>query len=142
MKSLRRDQQAIARLLNVAQARAAELKCRLADAEAAHASAQSSIDWLLQAVRTEEMNCGASAGAIADFSRYLEGAEQKRRALLATRDRLAADIDGMRASLAEAAIETRKLDHLASLKSGEIAAAERKGEASRLDEAAAQRRRG
>jgi flagellar export protein FliJ len=142
MKSLRREEQALARLLKVAGLRVDEITARLADAEAARASAQSAIDWLLQAVRTEEARCGASPAALADFARYLAGAAEKRRTLQATRDRLGAEIAALRADLSEAAIESRKLEHLAGLKTEEIAAAERRRDAARLDEAAAQRRRG
>lgn len=142
MNSLRREELAIARLLKAAHARAGELNARVADAEAARASAQSSIDWLLQAVRAEEIHCGSSPQALADFARYLEGAEEKRRTLLSTRDRLSDEIRAIQETLSEAAIEVRKLEHLAGLKSEEIAAADRQREAKRLDEAAAQRRRG
>lgn len=142
MKSLRREEKAVSQLLRVASLRADELKARLADAETARASAQSSIDWLVQAVRAEEMNSSATPGALADFQRYLAGAEEKRKTLHATCVRLGVEIETMRADLAEAAVEVRKLEHLAGLKAEEIAEATRKSEEVRLDEAAAQRRDG
>lgn len=140
MKSMRREEKALAQLLRLAAGRADELRRHLADLEAARRSAEASIEWLARAVGAEETARDASLPAIIDFQRFLEGADMKRKSLEATRDGLTGEIAKIAPLIAEAALEIRKLEHLLAMKADAAARDSALAEAAAQDEAAVQRR--
>lgn len=115
MKGPDREERALAGLLRAARVRAGEMRAHLANLEAARASAESSLDWLAQAVRAEEAAAERTSAEPGALARYLEGAGEKQRALQSTRDMLSAEIEPARAALAEAETEIEKLDRLLSV---------------------------
>ncbi len=116
MRGPGRDEKAILKLARIARARVDEAQAHLADLEAARVSAETSIDWLSRAVGAEEAGVAASPAAMADLARFLEGADLKKKALAATRDRLAGEIVGARDALSDAFGELKKLEHLVEIK--------------------------
>lgn len=111
-----REEKALSNLLRLAKLRADAVSARLAAASEAREAADNSIAWIDKAVAAEERAGAASSEAFLQFQRYLEGAELKRRTLAETRDRLAREIDRLREALAEAAVETRKFEHLLAVR--------------------------
>ncbi|MEX0644735.1 MAG: hypothetical protein WD076_05455 [Parvularculaceae bacterium] len=140
MKGPDREERALAQLVKVARAKIDELSARLADLETAKASAESSLDWLDQAVRTEEAAARRTAAAPLDFMRYLAGADAKRKSLQSTRDTLAEEIGSIREALNEAFAEAKKLEHLFSINRKGLAAREQKTQAASADDLHAMRR--
>lgn len=142
MRGPDREGRALAQLLRTAKVRVEELQTRLADLQAARQSAEASLDWLAQAVGAEEAIRGDDAAALHDFARYLDGAGQKRAALTATRDTLAAEIETLRAPLREAVTELKKFEHLLEINRRSAHRNAQKAEAAEADAAASMRRRG
>jgi flagellar export protein FliJ len=141
MTAARRERRAIEQLLRLAKLRADELKAHLGDVEAAKRSSEASLGWLAEAVRVEEAGTAGSLAAHVDFQRFLEGADVKRKALEATRDRLADEIQSVSAALAEATVEVKKLEHLLEVKAAAAAKANAKAEAAALDDEGLRRSR-
>lgn len=140
MKGPDREEKALNQLVKVAQAKIDELGARLLRLEAAKASAETSLEWLREAVRAEEAAARKSAAAPLDFMRYLAGAEEKRKALRSTRDTLAGEIGPVREALNEAFAEAKKLEHLISINRKSLAARLGKTEAAAADDLHAMRR--
>ncbi len=115
MRGPGREERAAARLLRTARVRVGELQSRLADIEAAIAAADSSLDWLAEAVRAEEEMRRGDPFVAVEFARFLEGAAEKRKALNATRDTLAGESLAIREMLGEALSEMKKLEHLIAI---------------------------
>lgn len=137
-----REERSLALLLRAAKASVDDLQARLADLETARRSAEASLDWLAQAVGAEEAARGGDAAAVHDFARYLDGAAQKRAALTATRDTLAAEIENLRAPLLEAFAELKKFEHLIEITRRAARRDAAKAEAGEADAASAMRRSG
>lgn len=112
MKGPDRAEKTLSLLVRAARAQIAEVKARIADLEAAKASAENSLDWLAQAMRAEEAARDEGRIVASEFARYLEGALEKKAALESTCATLAAELDAMRPTLAEAYAELKKLEHL------------------------------
>ncbi|MEL6360108.1 MAG: flagellar FliJ family protein [Pseudomonadota bacterium] len=121
----------LTKLLTLASQREREQVAHIADLETAVASTQSSIEWLDQAVRTEQ-EAAQSAGDAArqGLAAYLRGADEKRLALHATRDRLGVELSTARDDLAALQIERKKFERLV-----EIANATARRDQSRRDQA-------
>lgn len=111
-----REERALSQLLKVARSKVEDLQSHLANLDAAMKSAESSLDWLAQAVRAEELSKTRAAGGAAEFARFLVGAEEKREALLSTRDTLAGEAEALRETLGEALIELHHLENLIEAK--------------------------
>lgn len=140
MKGPSREEKSLAQLARLARTRAEELQSHVADLEAARASADTALDWLAQAMRAEDEAERASAAAMRDFTRYLEGSDLKRTALEATREKLASEITASRQSLSEAYAELKKLEHLLEMRRRASAKAQSRAEAAREDAVAVMRR--
>lgn len=112
MKRAQREERALSQLLKVARSRADDLRGHLANLEAAKLSAEASIASLAAAVSAEERGGAGGAAAVIDFGRFLQGAEEKRRALEKTRETLKAQIASVRADLHDAFAEIKKLEHV------------------------------
>jgi flagellar export protein FliJ len=106
------DAKALEKMLELSRFQTNECASRVADLEAALASANASLDWLQQAVRSEQVSLGGSTQGVLDLKRFLSGSEQKRLSLEATRDTLAVQIDESRKALSEALTEQKKFEHL------------------------------
>ena len=126
-----REEKTMAQLIRIAKVRADDLQSHLTNLETASASAEASLDWLAKAVRTEE-NARSAAASVVDLARYLEGAARKRKALEATRDRLAAEAVLVRELLRDAYGELKKFEHLIDINRRAVAKRTQKS-----DEAAA-----
>lgn len=122
-----REEKALTQLVRVARQKLDEQRALLADLEAAKASADASLDWLTQAVRAEESAVMTRPQGVIELKRYLEGADEKRRALEATRDRLLDEIASARDLLQDGLADMKKLEHLIEI--GRRAAVRRKGKA-------------
>jgi chromosome segregation ATPase len=142
MTPVSKDDRAIAQLLKTADLRAQELRVHLADLETQKASAETALDWLQQTVRAEEIAAAERPEAAQAFHLYLEAADARRRALAARRDQLTADAAEIAGALAEAFMETRKLECLLEARRSTRAAEAARAADRRADEAAAIRRRG
>ncbi|MEE2693058.1 MAG: hypothetical protein VX640_16130 [Pseudomonadota bacterium] len=136
-----REERALAQLVRVARQKLEEQQTHLSDLEAAKASAETSLEWLAQAVRAEEAAAASRPQSLIDFRNYLEGANGKRLALEATRDRLAAEIIAVRDQVTEAFAETKKLEHLIEINRRAAARVNGRTEAARVDAAIVSRHR-
>lgn len=137
-----REERTLAQLLKIARSRADELRGRVAGLEAAKAQAETSIETLAGAIAAEERGVRSGAVAPIDFGRYLNGAEQKRRALEATRGTLAAQIGAVRSELEDAFAEMKKLEHLAETGRRAAALAAQQQDAADAADLVSMRRRG
>lgn len=133
MRGPGREERSAVKLLKTARARLEELEARLEDAQAAKNSSETSLDWLRQAVRAEREARDGDPAVSREFARFLEGAEEKRKALESTRDTLASEIKTIEAMLGEARAEIDKLKTLIDVS--------RRARARREQEAADIRRR-
>jgi flagellar biosynthesis chaperone FliJ len=138
MKGTDREERALAQLLKVAKARGEDLQKHLAGLEAARAGAENSLHSLAEHVRTEERG----AASTLDFGRFLKGAEEKRKALEATRSTLASEIASARETLLEAFAETKKLEHLLEITERAALVRERRADVALAADLTAMRRRG
>lgn len=111
-----REEKALRQLLRVARLRAEEIGVQLMQLQEAERAAENAIAQLSRAVAAEEGIVGADPQALHHFQRYLAGADLKRQSLAATRDRLAGEIATLSATLAEAAIETKKFERLLGMR--------------------------
>lgn len=136
-----REERALAQLIRIARQKLEEQQTLLSDLEAAKASAETSLEWLAQAVRVEEAAALSRPQATADFKNFLEGANGKRQALHATRARLETEIAIVRDAVSEAFAETAKLEHLIEINRRATARLNGKAEAARLDAASVARHR-
>ena len=136
-----REERALAQLVKVARQKLEEQQTLLADLEAAKASAETSLEWLAQAVRVEEEAALARPQTTVELKNYLEGANGKRLALQATRARLEAEIVLVRDAVTDAFAETAKLEHLIEINRRTTARLNGKAEAARLDAASVSRHR-
>jgi hypothetical protein len=116
MKGPGREERAIIKLAKAARGRADELQARLADLEAAKAATEASLEWLANAIQSEEKVLGASPQALAEFARYLEGSDIKKASLIRTRDQLGLEIVSAREMLQEGFAELKKLEHLLEIR--------------------------
>ncbi|MGE0409582.1 MAG: hypothetical protein AB7P23_10015 [Amphiplicatus sp.] len=135
-----REEKALAQLVKIARTAIEERQARLAALEAARASASSALDFLNEAVSAEERARWREPAGALDFTRYLAGAEVKRRALVSTRDTLAAEAAAAREALAEAFAELKKLEHLIEINRRALAGRGQKADAARADDLAIMRR--
>ena len=115
MRGSRSEVDALSKLLKIARQRCDEVGARIADAETAHASAQTQLDWFDSAIKSEETQIDVN---FADLARYLGRASEKRIVLNETVETLQAEIDALRAELRKAFVEQRKLEHLLDLSRG------------------------
>lgn len=136
-----REERALAQLLRVARQKLEEQQTHLADLDAAMRSAETSLDWLAQAVRAEEAAAASRPHATIDLMNYLAAAGAKRAALEATRDRLARESEAVRDVVREAFAEISKFEHLVEINRRAAARQAGKAEEARLDAAAIARHR-
>lgn len=136
-----REERALAQLLRVARQKLEEQQTRLADLGAAMRSAETSLDWLAQAVRAEETAAAGRPHATVDLMNYLAAAGAKRAALEATRERLARESGIVREMVRDAFAEISKLEHLVAINRRAAARQAGKAEETRLDAAAVARGR-
>ena len=104
--------ESLVRLLRIAKQKTQELSLRISDLETACASAVTSLEWLEQAVLSEERQKDVN---YADLARYMEGASAKQRGLQATYKTLRDESEAAKSELAEAFSEMKKLEHLISV---------------------------
>lgn len=102
----------LTKLMRVAKQKTEEISTLIADLEAAKVSAGTSLDWLEQAIKTEERRPGVN---LVDLARYMEGATQKRTALAATQDTLKSEIEIAKKDLSDSFAAMKKLEHLVSV---------------------------
>lgn len=137
-----RDGAALSSLLKIARMKADAARRRLADLNEARSEIERAISDLQDEIRREEEaapQCGAVSPARLAAYRAAVGA---REAMLAERcSALAAEIASVETELSAVFVETRKLDHLLTLKANADALAMRRAETALADEAAIIRRR-
>ena len=113
MTQSQREQAQLRKLVKLAKATADESQRRVADLEAARASAEASRDWLAQNARAEEARFQATSGSdIAALHDYKVGVSDQRQSLDSTIQTLDAEIIEARAALSEAYTEVKKLEHI------------------------------
>ena len=134
---------ALEKLLRVARQSQDEATARIADIKAAKASAEASVDWLVQSVREEETaiardrrGVASPAGADIELMRFTETARNRRAALRNTIETLDAEMETARESLMEAAAEVKKLEQLLEATARRRAKRAQKKEQASMDEAA------
>ena len=133
MRRYAKERETLQKLLKVARARTDEVSARVADLQAARASAEESLLWLDRAVDTE--SCAASVNLV-DLARYVGGATEKRKSLKATCAMLDREIAAARDDLAAAFAEMKKFEHLLSLARRTERRLQSKREMAALDDAA------
>ncbi len=108
-----RDEQNLHKLLRLNKQDLDQRQNRLADLQAAHASAHASLDWLAQSVRQEELKMAQRAQPdLAAMQGFSAGMDAKKSALLDTMETLSAEIDEARSLVQTAHQERQKLEHL------------------------------
>ncbi len=112
MSASARDRGGISKLLKLAKADAGERRRRLADLEAAYASATASLEEIDGLMQAEEGRLAARGSDFVPLAGFQEGAREKRRALKATLSTLAVEIREARNALKSAYAEVKKLEHL------------------------------
>jgi len=108
-----RDEENLQKLLKLSKLDLDQQQRRLADLQAAHASAQASMDWLAQSVRQEEVLLAKqSQPDLSAFQGFFNDVSEKKSTLEATLATLLSEICEARQGLKNAHGESQKLEHL------------------------------
>lgn len=140
MSKQTRDRDTFEKLVKVAKAQAEDMRAVLADIETARASAETSLDWLEQSVRQEELRAAdmGPAGPAA-FARFLDAARRRRANIEASIEQFRAKEEDARIALQEAFGEVRKLEIIAERRQVKAAKDDRKAEDAALSDLSAAR---
>lgn len=140
MSKRAREVETFEKLVKVARAQADDIRATLADIETARASAQTSLDWLAQSVRQEEIRAAdLGADGPAAFARFLAATRQRRTNIEASIEQLRAREEDARTALQDAYGEVKKLEVLAERRRLKIARDDRKAEEAALSDISAAR---
>ena len=117
MTRMSRDDANLRKLRNLAKINLDERRRHLADLEAAHASAEASLDWLKQCARAEEQKAAEfGCNNFHVIQGFTAGVRAKQIAITATMEMLVSEINEACEELRAAHIELQKLEHLVGVR--------------------------